>query len=96
MSVVYTVGALADLEGILSYIARHDRNAAADVAARIEKAIADIAQFPHASRLDPGTGVREHVISGLPFLIIYTASDRAIEIIAIFHTARNPAIKAHK
>ena len=93
MRVVYTDDALADLENILSYIAERNPTAAAYVTTRIESAVSDIALFPHASRLDPETGVREHVIPGLPLLIIHTVSDDLIEIIAIFHTARDPGSK---
>lgn len=96
MRVVYTDDALADLENILSYIAERNPAAAAYVAARIELAVDDIALFPRASRLDPETGVREHVVPGLPVLIIHQVDDELIEIIAIFHTSRDPASKRRK
>jgi toxin ParE1/3/4 len=96
MKIVYTKEALADLEGILSYIAERNPTAAASVAARIDSAVADIALFPLASRLDEETGARERIVRGLPLLIIHTVSDGLVEIIAIFHTSRNPAAKRRK
>lgn len=96
MKIVYTKEALIDLEGVLSYIAERNPAAAASVAARIDSAIADIALFPRASRLDPDTGARERIVRGLPLLIVYTVSDDLVEIIAIFHTSRNPAAKRRK
>jgi toxin ParE1/3/4 len=96
MRVAYTDDALADLENILSYIAERNSAAAAYVATRIESAVGDIALFPNASRLDPETGVREHVVPGLPVLIIHQLDDDLIEIIAIFHTSRDPANKLTK
>lgn len=96
MKILYTEEALADLEGFLSYIAERSPAAAASVAARIDAAIADLALFPLASRLDPETGVRERVVRGVPLLIIHTVSDDLIEIVAIFHTSRDPAAKRRK
>ncbi len=96
MKVVYSDDALRDLESILSYIAERNSAAAVHVAARINSAVDDIALFPHASRLDPETGVREHVVPGLPLLVIHLVSEDLIEIIAIFHTSKDPATKRRK
>jgi len=49
-----------------------------------------LAHFPRAARLDEETGAREYVVRGLPLLIIYVAADDWVEIIGIFHTARDP------
>lgn len=88
MKVVYTEDALADLDKLLAYIAERNPAAAAHVAARIDAAVAVIAVFPHASRLDPETGARERAVPGLPVLVIHTVGDDLVEIIAIFHTSR--------
>ncbi len=66
MKIVYTEDALADLDGVLSYIAGRNPAAAASVAGQIDATVANIALFPLASRLDPQTGVRERVVRGLP------------------------------
>jgi plasmid stabilization system protein ParE len=63
------------------------------VAARIDHTLQAISQFPHAGRLDAETGAREWVVPGLPLLIIYVTSDDLIEVIAVFHTARDPETK---
>ena len=96
MKVVYTEDALADLDQLLSYIAERNPAAAAHVAARIDAAVVAIAVFPNASRLDPETGVRERAVPGLPVLVIHTVSEDLVEIIAIFHTSRDPAAKRKK
>ena len=96
MKVVYTEEALADLDQLLSYIAERNPRAAAHVAARIDAAVAAIAMFPQASRLDPETGARERAVPGLPVLVIHTVSNDLVEIIAIFHTSRDPASKRNK
>lgn len=93
MRVVWTPEATDDLEAILSYLADRSPAAAASVAARIDHTLHAISQFPRAGRLDDETGAREWVVPGLPLLIIYVESTDLIEIIALFHTARDPETK---
>lgn len=93
MRVRYTPEAVSDLENVLAYIAERNPTAAASVAAKIDITVASIGQLPFAGRLDQETGARERVVKGLPLLVIYTASEDLVEIIAIFHTSRDPAAK---
>ena len=95
MRVRWTREAAADLEDVLSYIAERNPAAAAAVADRIEETITVIKQWPYAARQDKETGVREAVIRGLPLLVIYTINS-LVEIIAVFHTSRNPATKRRR
>lgn len=39
------------------------------------------------------TGTREFSVPGLPYIVIYIDDGDAVEIIAVFHTSRNPASK---
>ena len=95
MRVVWTAEAADDLADTLAYIAARSPQGAANVAARIEAAVDSIGQFPHAGRLDPKTGCRERVIGRYPLLLVYTVDDaqNLVEIIALFHTARDPQDK---
>lgn len=93
MRVVWTPEATDDLENVLAYIAARNPAAAASVAERIDRAVDDIAFFPRAARLDRESGCREAVVRGLPLLIIYAVTGDLIEIIAVFHTSRDPATK---
>ena len=93
MRAVWTREAADDLESVLSYIAARNPIAAAAVAERIDRTVDDIVSFPRAARLDQETGCREAVVRGLPLLIIYTVTSDLIEIIAVFHTSRDPASK---
>ena len=93
MRLAWTPEAADDLDNVLSYIAERNPTAAASVAARIDRTVSNILYFPHAARLDAETGARECVVRGLPLLIIYTVTDDLIEIIAVFHTSRDPRHK---
>jgi len=93
MRVVWTREATEDLENVLAYNAARNPAAAASVAERIDRALDDIVLFPRSARLDPETGCREAVVRGLPLPIIYMLTGELIEIIAVFHTSRDPASK---
>lgn len=95
MRVVWTPEAASDLEQVLNCVARHSAAAAADIAARIDKTIESIGQFPHAGRFDPESCCRERVVGRYPLLIVHSVDDRSelVEIIAVFHTSRDPRIK---
>jgi toxin ParE1/3/4 len=72
MTVVFREEALADLEDIARYIARHNPDAAARVVGRIHRVIyRTIARLPLSGRLNRANGTREFAIPGLPYLIIY-------------------------
>ena len=93
MRVGYTAEALGDVRQILSFFADKSPSHAPDVAARIDMAVQAVASFPRAARFDRETSTYERPISGLPLLLIYAVSDELVEVIAVFHTARNPAAK---
>lgn len=99
--VVWTQAALIDLEQVLNYIAERSRQGAATVAAGIRQSIMDIETLPRAARRDPATGIYERNVRGAPLLLIYDlviASDgeTQAEIIAVFHTARDPDTKPRR
>jgi toxin ParE1/3/4 len=93
MRVVLTREASADLENVLSHIAANNPTAAATVAARIDRTLSIVGDFPGAGRLDPDTRAREWLVTGLPLLVIYTIQPDFVEVIGIFHTSRDPQTK---
>ncbi len=93
MTVVFREEALADLDEIARFIGRDDPAAAARVIARIHKTIySTIDTLPLCGRLNRTNGTREYAVPGLPYLIIYVPG-AAVDIVAVFHTARDPATK---
>ena len=92
--VVYRVQALDDLAGISEFIAQHDPGAADLVIQRIHRTIyRTLARFPHGGRLDTRTGAREFPVPGLPYVVIYLATADNLDVVAVFHTSRDPATK---
>ena len=89
MRVRWTTPALRDLEAIGDYIGR-DNSAA--VAARIVTTILEhadnLAAFPHIGRAGRVPGTRELVVADTPFIVPYRVRDTEVEILAVFHGAR--------
>lgn len=96
MKVAYTAEALGDVAQVLSFVADQSPSHAADVATRIDIAVRALGIFPRAARFDRETETYERPIPSLPLLLIYTASDKLVEVIAVFHTSRDPATKLRR
>jgi toxin ParE1/3/4 len=94
MTVVFREEALADLDEIGRFIAEHDPIAANRVIARIHRTIyRTIAVLPLCGRPSPTNATREYAVPGLPYLVIYLPVPDGIDVIAVFHTARDPGSK---
>jgi toxin ParE1/3/4 len=94
MSVVFREEALADLDEIASYIAQRNPAAAIGVVARIHRLIyGTLDKFPFGDRLNSANNTREYAVPGLPYLVIYLPASDVVDIIAIFHTSRDPRTK---
>ena len=94
MTVVFREEALADLDEIAQFIAQHNPRAANRVIARIHKTIYQtIGMLPLCGRLNAANATREYAVPGLPYLVIYLPTADGIDVVAIFHTARDPASK---
>jgi len=64
------------------------------VIARIHKPIyRTIDVLPLSGRLNPANNTREYAVPGLPYLVIYVPVGTVIDVIAVFHTARDPSTK---
>ena len=91
MRLRYTSRAEADLLSILTYIERERPSAARNVVLRIRKSVASLTDFPRSAREGRRPGVREKVVRGLPYVIVYRVDDHAREIVVlnVIHGARN-------
>ncbi|WP_040619649.1 type II toxin-antitoxin system RelE/ParE family toxin [Rhodovulum sp. PH10] len=88
MMLRYRAEAVADLQKIRDYIAHDDPAAARSVVQRIEQSIDRLRTLPWSGR--PGaSGTRILVVPGLPYVAIYRVGEDGVEIVAVFHTARN-------
>jgi toxin ParE1/3/4 len=93
VKVLWSEDAAGDLKHLLAFIAQSSPKGAASVASRIEATLTQVSQFPNAGRLDPETGCRERLVGRYPILLVYLVHPDVVEIIALFHTSRDPAAK---
>ena len=96
MKVAYTAEALGDVGKVLSFVGDQSASHASDGAARIDMAVKALGIFPRAARFNRETGTYERPIPGFPLLLIYTVSDKLVEVIAVFHTSRDPRRKRRR
>ena len=88
MKVRYTATAAADLDDILSYLARRNPKAAADVLASIEATVSRIAKFPNSAQATDEPSVRMAPAGRFPYLVFYTLTEDEVWIIRVLHGAR--------
>lgn len=88
MKVTYDRGALRDIGSIHAYIAKDDPATADRVIARIWVVVDRLSTSPYLGRPGP-RDVRFLSVAGLPYIVIYRLRSDSVQIVAIFHTARN-------
>ena len=85
----WTTPAGNDLLEITRFIRKDNPSAAISVAQTLFDAANSLDTFPTRGRLGKIRGTRELVISGLPYIIVYQIEMDAIQILHIYHGARN-------
>jgi toxin ParE1/3/4 len=89
MKVVWTAGALADLEDVLGYTRQRFPESVTPLEERVHGVIERLSQMPFSStRLDERPGVRVATLVRYPYRIFYRVADDYIEILHIRHAAR--------
>jgi len=84
----WTARALQDLRDSRDYIAADNPDAAERIVAGIRRTAERIAQFPESGRPMGRPGLREAQIPRTPYRLVYKAGPDMIEIIALWHGAR--------
>jgi toxin ParE1/3/4 len=87
----YTHKALAELDGILDYIKQRSPQGAQRVQARIQAVTNLLAEHPKSGQATSNPILRRIVVAPYPYLIFYKAIEGEVVIIAIRHSARDPA-----
>ena len=89
MRIRWTEPATRDLIQISDYLEKHASSAVARrIALSIYERVGALAQFPEQGRTGRKSGIRELVLSGLPYLAVYRLNGDAIEILRILHGAQ--------
>ena len=92
MRVVYTTEALADLEGVLSYIGEHYPAISGPFQNRLRTVIARVSRWPEsAQEVAERPGVRVVPLIRYPYKVFYRTSNEAIEVLHVYHSAREEA-----
>jgi toxin ParE1/3/4 len=86
----YTPKALAELAGILAYIAERSSQGARNVQARIQAITALLLQYPLSGQLTSESGLRRIATPPYPYLVFYEATTEEVIIIGVRHAAREP------
>lgn len=88
-SVIWTLPALAHLDGIQDYVARESPKAAYRlVNSLIDRTERLLAANPMIGRAGRVAGTRELVISGTSYIVAYRITED-VEILAVLHAARD-------
>ena len=89
MMVVWSRRALAHLSAISRYIAEHNPSAAGEIRDKIRKSVYRLVEFLLSGHPGRVAETRELVVPGTHHIVPYRVREGRIEILAIFHSARD-------
>jgi len=89
MTIVWTSRAVGDLIAIADYINQHNPAAALMIRDKIQSATSRLAAFPLSGHPGRVAETRELVVPGTHYIVPYRVKEGRVEILAIFHTARD-------
>ncbi len=88
LEIVWSPRALARLREIHDYVAEDKSEAAARLATRIVAIVEALREHPYLGRAGAEPGVRELVIGGTPYLVLYRVEGKRVIITTIWHGAQ--------
>lgn len=88
VDIVWSPLALARLREIRDYVARDKPRAAERLAMRIVAVVETLRNHPHLGRLGAEPGIRELVIGGTPYIVLYRVHGQRVVISTIWHGAQ--------
>ena len=88
VEIVWSRTGLRRLREIRQYIAADKPAAAERLAARIVSVVAALRVHPYLGRAGSELNVRELVIGGTPYIVIYKLSSRRVTLLTIWHGAQ--------
>ena len=89
IQVRWTEPAARDLEEISEYIRKDRPIATGAVSQSLFDAANSLSLLPGRGRVGRIPGTRELVVSGLPYIVVYRLTSTAVQILRIYHGARN-------
>jgi len=89
VQIIWSQNAITQLVSIRDYIADENPSAAFSVAAKILEAGNTLEVFPNRGRPNQMTDIRELVIVGTPYILVYRAKENEVEILTVWHSAQD-------
>jgi toxin ParE1/3/4 len=88
IEIVWSPLALSRLQEIQTYVARDKPEAAARLATRLVAIVEALSEHPYLGRMGAESGLRELVIGGTPYVVLYRVRANRVIINTIWHGAR--------
>jgi toxin ParE1/3/4 len=88
VEIVWSPLARARLQEIRVYVAKDKPVAAERLAIRIVAVIEALRNHPYLGRAGTGSGIRELVIGGTPYVVVYRVRRKRVTIQTIWHAAQ--------
>jgi len=89
VEIVWSPQALARLREIRAYVEQDKPDAAARLATRIVAVVEALRNHPRLGRAGTEPGIRELVIGGTPYVVLYRIRGKRVVISTIWHGAQN-------
>ena len=89
MRIRWTVPAADDLESIKSYLQQHYRQFAEPTVRTIYQRVRSLKTNPNRGRPGHRSGTRELPLTPLPYVVVYSVKQKAVEILHIHHGAQD-------
>lgn len=88
VEIIWSPLARARLQEVRNYVARDKPEAAERLAMRIVAVVEALHDHPHLGRASAQHGVRELIIGGTPYIVLYRVSGNRVTISTIWHAAQ--------
>jgi len=89
MRIRWTRAAAEDLEHIKDYLTENHPQFAQSTVIELYETIRSLKTSPRRGRLGREEGTRELVLSRLPYIVAYRIKEETVEVLHIFHRAKN-------
>lgn len=88
VEIVWSVLARSRLQEIRAFVAKDKPDAAAHLATRIVAVVENLREHPYLGRAGAEAGIRELVIGGTPYIVLYRVQAGRVIISTIWHGAQ--------
>jgi toxin ParE1/3/4 len=85
VEIVWSPLARARLQEIRAYVAKDKPDAAQRLATRIVAVVEALRNHPHLGRAGANPGIRELVIGGTPYIVLYRVQAKRVTISTVWH-----------